>query len=176
MEPTYAGYEYLLSYKLSTVIYDCTVQYVEKWVSHYSRTGDQMVQAGRSGRQNIAEGYSEESLKIYIKLAGVALGSQVELLKDFEDQARQNAIKFYSISQAKQIREVREVWELINKDLINEKPFACHGKIWKPIIVEIEKQIVKEKRKSGLLKYFDAIEECAEYIIKNTEFGTQNSE
>jgi uncharacterized protein (TIGR00730 family) len=72
--------------------------------------------------------------------------------------------------------ELSTVWEFINKDLIPEKPFACHGKIWKPIINEMEKQIAREKRKTGLLKYFDTIEECAEYIIKNTGDSKQRSQ
>lgn len=64
--------------------------------------------------------------------------------------------------------ELSAVWEFINKDLLTEKPFACHGPIWKPIIHAVEEQIKKEKRKTGLLKYFESIEKCAEYIIKNT--------
>jgi uncharacterized protein (TIGR00730 family) len=63
--------------------------------------------------------------------------------------------------------ELAAVWEFINKDLLNEKPFACHGNIWKPIIQSIEEQIKTEKRKTGLLKYFEEIEECAEYIIRS---------
>lgn len=51
-----AGYKYLLGYKLSVIIYDYTVTFCEKHISRYSRTNDQMVQAARSGMQNIAEG------------------------------------------------------------------------------------------------------------------------
>jgi len=87
-----AGYEYLLTYKATTVIYDLTVQFCRRWVNPRSRTNDQMVQAARSGRQNIAEGYKQQSLKSYIRLCGVARGSQEELLKDYEDYARQNCI------------------------------------------------------------------------------------
>jgi uncharacterized protein (TIGR00730 family) len=61
--------------------------------------------------------------------------------------------------------ELAAVWEFFNKEILDEKPFACHGTIWKPIIQTMEEQIAKEKRKSGLLKYFEGIEDCAEYII-----------
>lgn len=60
--------------------------------------------------------------------------------------------------------ELAAVWELINKGFIAEKPVACHGKMWKPIIENIENQIALEKRKTGLVRYFDEIEDCADYI------------
>jgi|WetSurMetagenome_2_1015567.scaffolds.fasta_scaffold701621_1 uncharacterized protein (TIGR00725 family) len=72
--------------------------------------------------------------------------------------------------------ELSAVWELMNKEILTQKPFACHGKIWKPVIEVMEEQIAKEKRKNGLLKYFDKIEDCAEYVIKNSENRIRNSE
>ena len=63
--------------------------------------------------------------------------------------------------------EMSAVWEFMNKGFLPEKPFACHGKLWKPIIDSIEEQIKREKRKTGLVKYFKSIEECAEYIINS---------
>ena len=59
------------------------------------------------------------------------------------------------------------VWEFMNKKMIEIKPFACHGKMWKEIIDLMEKQIVKEKRKTGLIKCFEDIEECADYLIQS---------
>lgn len=61
--------------------------------------------------------------------------------------------------------ELTLVWEKMNKGLINEKPFACIGSIWKNIVSEMEKRILFEKRRTGLLKYFDNVEKCADYII-----------
>lgn len=61
--------------------------------------------------------------------------------------------------------ELAAVWEFMNKGFINEKPVACHGKIWKPVIESMEEQISLERRKTGLVKYCTTIEECAEYII-----------
>jgi uncharacterized protein (TIGR00730 family) len=60
--------------------------------------------------------------------------------------------------------ELAVVWEFINKGFLVEKPIACHGKMWKPIIEEMDKQIKYEKRKSGLVRYFDTVEECVEYV------------
>ena len=116
MEKVHAGYEYLITYKLATINYDLAVQFTRKWIDYHSRTGDQMVQAGRSSKQNIAEGYEQASLKSYIKLTGVALGSAEELMLDVQDFARQNSVKIYSVSEAKKMREVREVWDLINNN------------------------------------------------------------
>jgi hypothetical protein len=57
------------------------------------------------------------------------------------------------------------VWELINKGMIEEKPFACHGLMWKKMVRLMEDQIAIENRKSGLIKCFDEIDDCADYII-----------
>jgi len=63
--------------------------------------------------------------------------------------------------------ELASVWELMNKQFINQKPFACYGKLWSPLIDSMEEQLLLEKRKAGLIKYFDEIEACANYIIRN---------
>lgn len=102
-----AGYEYLLAYKITVPIYDYTTIFVDKYISKFSRTCDQMVQAARSGMQNISEGYKQESLKGYIKLSGVARGSLEELLKDYVAYARQNQIQIWEKEEAKgKIREI----------------------------------------------------------------------
>ena len=53
---THGGYRKLLSYQMATIVYDLTVWFVDRYIEHFSRTRDQMVQAARSGKQNIAEG------------------------------------------------------------------------------------------------------------------------
>lgn len=63
--------------------------------------------------------------------------------------------------------ELALVWEYMNKEMIPQKPFACHSSLWNEITEVMEKQIAKEKRKTGLLKCFDDIDECAEFIITN---------
>lgn len=59
------------------------------------------------------------------------------------------------------------VWEFLNKGMINTKPFVCHSSIWKDVVAVMEMQIQKEGRQTGLLKHFDEIDECAEYIIQS---------
>jgi uncharacterized protein (TIGR00725 family) len=63
--------------------------------------------------------------------------------------------------------ELSLVWEFMNKNMIEMKPFACHGKMWNEIIDLMEVQILKEKRKTGLIKCFEDIEECASYLIRS---------
>lgn len=108
---TKAGYKYLKTYQLAAAIYDLTVQFTDRWISSYSRTHDQMEQAARSGKQNIAEGYKQESLKGYIKLCGVSRGSFGELLEDYEDFARQNKITVWPTNKTREMREVKEIWD-----------------------------------------------------------------
>lgn len=65
--------------------------------------------------------------------------------------------------------ELALVWEFMNKNMINEKPVACHSPLWKNIVAIMEEQIQKEKRKNGLVKYYDDIDKCADYIITSLQ-------
>jgi restriction system protein len=89
--PTHGGYRNLRSFQTTEIVYDGTVIFCDRFVSRRSRTHDQMVQAARSGRQNIAEGSmaSATSKKTELKLTNVAKASLEELLLDFEDFLRQ---------------------------------------------------------------------------------------
>ena len=89
------GYEYLITYQNSVEIYDLTLQFCDKFLAgrEYLRTREQMIQAARSSKQCIVEGYMQKSLKGYIKLLGVTRGSFEELLKDYEDFARTRGIE-----------------------------------------------------------------------------------
>jgi len=84
------GYRQLASFQTATIIYDATVWFCEKFVDSRSRTVDQMVQAARSGRQNIAEGSraGATSSQTELRLVNVARSSLEELLLDFEDYLR----------------------------------------------------------------------------------------
>ena len=86
------GFRNLRSFKLARVCYDVTVRFVELYVQKNSRTCDQMVQAARSGVQNIAEGSvaSATSKKTELKLTNVARASLMELRLDYEDYLRFN--------------------------------------------------------------------------------------
>lgn len=106
------GYKYLATYVLATVIQDLTIIFVRRWIPPKSRTCDQMEQASRSGKQNIAEGYTLSSLESYIKLLGVAEGSLKELSSDFEDFLRQRKLNIWDKNHPKVrfFRAFRAVW------------------------------------------------------------------
>lgn len=109
-----AGYEYLLAYKLTVPIYDYAVAFADRFIDKRSRTHDQWTQAARSGTQNIAEGYKQQSLSGYIRLSGVARGSLEELLKDCLAYCRQNRLTVWSVERAgREIREIGVIWEIL---------------------------------------------------------------
>jgi len=83
----HGGFRSLKSYQMSEIVYDGTVVFCDRWIGRRSRTHDQMVQAARSGKQNIAEGSmaSGTSKKFELKLVGVARASLEELLLDYQD-------------------------------------------------------------------------------------------
>lgn len=99
----YKGYKTLSFYQQTEIIYDFTVEFCNRYIDKRSRTHDQMVQAARSGKQNIAEGYLQKSLEGRIKLLGVSRGSLEELLKDYEDYLRQHAYKQWEKNSSKSI-------------------------------------------------------------------------
>ena len=88
--PQTGNYQDLLSYRKSEVIYDFTFRFCEKHLKRGDRTIDQMVQAARSGKQNIAEGCkaSLTSAETELKLINVARASLEELLLDDQDYLR----------------------------------------------------------------------------------------
>ena len=93
----HGGYKELEAYKLSEIIYDATVKFTARFIDRRSRTVDQMVQAARSGKQNIAEASmaSGTSSKFEIKLMSVAPASLEELLLDYQDFLRQNDLELW---------------------------------------------------------------------------------
>jgi len=88
--PPHGGYEKLLAYHKSQIIYDATVKFCDRFIDRKSRTHDQMVQAARSGNKNIGEGsqVSGTSKEGELKLVGVARASLQELLDDYQDYLR----------------------------------------------------------------------------------------
>ena len=85
--PPHGNYRELLSYQKAEVVYDLTYRFCKRFLSRGDRTIDQMVQAARSGKQNIAEGSkaSGTSKEMEIKLTNVARASLEELLVDYRD-------------------------------------------------------------------------------------------
>jgi len=90
--PKHGGYRRLKSFQVAQLVYDVTVRFCDRYISLRSRTHDQMVQAARSGVQNIAEGSqaSGTSKKMELKLTNVARASLEELRLDYEDFLRQH--------------------------------------------------------------------------------------
>lgn len=108
--PPHGGYRSLKSYQTAEIVYDATAVFCNRFIDKRSRTHDQMVQAARSGKQNIAEGSmaSGTSKKSELKLIGVARASLEELLLDYDDFLRQQGLTLWEKDhrQAKQIRSL----------------------------------------------------------------------
>jgi len=86
----HGGYEQLKSFQTAEIVFDATTAFCDRFIDPRSRTHDQMVQAARSGKQNIAEGsmVSGTSSKMELKLLGVARASHEELRQDYRDFLR----------------------------------------------------------------------------------------
>lgn len=93
--PKHGGYRKLKSFQIAQLVYDVTVRFCDRYIDKRSRTHDQMVQAARSGVQNIAEGsqVSGTSKKMEMKLTNVARASLEELRLDYEDYLRQRNLE-----------------------------------------------------------------------------------
>jgi four helix bundle suffix protein len=93
--PVHGGYQELLSYQKALVVFQATQYFCDRFIDKRSRTHDQMVQAARSGKQNILEGSqaSGTSKETELKLTNVARASQEELLEDYRDFMRARKIE-----------------------------------------------------------------------------------
>jgi four helix bundle protein len=131
--PTHGGYRKLLSYKKAEIIYDGTIYFTSKFLLRGDRTVDQMVQAARSGKQNIAEGSlaSATSKEMEIKLTNVARASQFELLIDFEDYLRTRHFSVWPLSHpySKRLQELNRLldatYDTYRKGIENTDPTIC---------------------------------------------------
>jgi restriction system protein len=122
--PPHGGYRELKSYQYAEIVYDGTVAFCGKFVSLRSRTHDQMVQAARSGKQNIAEGSmaSGTSKKTELKLVGVARASLEELLLDCEDFLRQRRLPLWDKSHP-MAQRVRRLAYSENRSYATYRPY-----------------------------------------------------
>ena len=110
--PPHGGYRNLKSFQMSEIVYNYTVEFCKSYMTYKTnksyRTYDQMIQAARSGKQNIAEASqaSGTSKKTELKLSGVARASLEELLQDYQDFLRQNKLRVWAKDsvQARQTR------------------------------------------------------------------------
>ncbi len=130
--PPHGGYRKLRSFQSAQLAYDLTVVFCDRFIDKRSRTHDQMVQAARSGVQNIAEGSmaSATSKKTELKLTGVARASLEELLLDYEDFLRQRGLRLWDknspealearkalVRRVRQVRPVRQERSFHSKKL-----------------------------------------------------------
>jgi len=131
--PPHGGYQKLYSYQKAEIIYDATVYFSKRFFSRGDRTIDQMVQAARSGKQNIAEASmaSGTSKETEIKLTNVARASLEELLIDYQDFLRLRNLKEWTKEHpyARRLKELTSqkdgTFETFRKGIENENPEIC---------------------------------------------------
>lgn len=123
--PQRGNYRKLLSYRKAEVIYDLTFRFCQRFLKKGDRTIDQMVQAARSGKQNIAEGCkaSVTSTETEIKLTNVARASLEELLVDYEDFLRVRDLKLWTKS-SRESMYVRKLGSSPDERMKHIAPFA----------------------------------------------------
>lgn len=128
--PSHGGYQKLLSYQKAEIVYDATVYFTGRFFSKGDRTIDQMVQAARSGKQNIAEASlaSATSKEMELKLTNVARASQVELLLDYQDFLRTRNCAEWDLNHpyTKRLQELHRqpnpTYEIYRKGIEHELP------------------------------------------------------
>jgi four helix bundle suffix protein len=131
--PPHGGYEQLLAYQKAVVVYDATLHFCGRFIDKRSRTHDQMVQAARSGKQNILEGSeaSGTSKETEIKLTGVAKASQKELLEDYRDFMRNHGIQEWTATHpyALRLRQLNRTpganYDTFKKGIEHPDPAIC---------------------------------------------------
>lgn len=111
--PPHGGYKNLLSFQKAEIVYDGTVRFCGRFLEKRDRTYDQMVQAARSGKQNIVEGSqaSGTSKEMELKLTNVARASLEELLTDYRDFLRTRSLQEWTKEHpyARRLRELNRV-------------------------------------------------------------------
>lgn len=131
--PLHGGYKNLITYQKSEIIYDGTIYFTKRFFQKYDRTIDQMVQAARSGKQNIVEASmaSGTSKEMEIKLTNVARASLEELKIDYEDFLRTNKLTKWDNNHRLviRLRELNKIpnanYETFKKAIENDSPEIC---------------------------------------------------
>jgi four helix bundle suffix protein len=146
----HGGYRGLKTFQLSQLIFDITIRFCDRFVGTKSRTHDQMVQAARSGTQNIAEGSqaSGTSKKTELKLTNVARASLEELRLDYQDFLRQRKLKFWEYNDPRGK-------ELINLRLSTADEFA----LWVKRVSQMRGEDIAEVAANGVLVLLSVV--CA---------------
>lgn len=123
--PPHGNYRELLSYKKAVIVFDFTKRFCRRFLKHPDRTIDQMVQAARSGKQNIVEGSkaAKTSKEMEIKLTNVARASLEELLNDYEDFLRNGDWAIWD-KNSKEALFVRKLGKRPNESFEDYREFA----------------------------------------------------
>ena len=127
MEPIilpHGGYQKLESYQNSVIIFDATNDFCARFLKKGDRTVDQMIQAARSGKQNIVEGCEASgiSTETEIKLLGVARASLEELLEDYRDHLRTHALPLWE-KDDKRVLKIRRLAKLKDRSYRTYKSY-----------------------------------------------------
>jgi len=136
--PKHGGYRNLITYQKAEIIYDGTVYFCNRFFNQFDRTIDQMVQAARSGKQNIAEASmaSGTSKETEIKLTNVARASLEELINDYEDFMRTHKIQKWDRNHrlSKRFDQLNRTpganYETFKKAIENKDPSICANIMW----------------------------------------------
>lgn len=131
--PDHGGYKQLITYQKAEIIYDGTVYFTNRFFNKFDRTVDQMVQAARSGKQNIVEASmaSAASKQTEIKLTNVARASLEELLVDYKDFLRKKNYSQWDKNHKlyKRFSEINRTpganYETFRRAIENENPEIC---------------------------------------------------
>src|SRR5437762_5575391 len=131
--PPHGGYQDLLSFRKAEIVYDATVYFCSRFLDKRDRTYDQMIQAARSGKQNIVEGSmaSGTSKETEIKLTNVARASLEELLTDYRDFLRNRGIEEWTRDHryARRLRELNRTpganYATFKKAIEHPDPAIC---------------------------------------------------
>jgi four helix bundle suffix protein len=131
--PPHGGYQNLLSYQKAQIVFDATVYFCNRFLNKRDRTCDQMIQAARSGKQNIVEGSmaSGTSKEMEIKLTNVARASLEELLTDYRDFLRTHRMVEWTKEHpyTRRLRQLNRVpgasYQTFQKGIENSDPAIC---------------------------------------------------
>ena len=126
--PVHGNYQELESYRNCVIIYDGTVDFCARFLRNGDRTVDQMIQAARSGKQNIVEGSmaSGTSTETEIKLIGVARASLEELLEDYRDHLRTHSLPLWDKNDDR-VSAIRQLSHEKNKSYETYKTYLEQG-------------------------------------------------
>ena len=135
--PLHGGYKNLITYQKSEIIYDGTIYFTKRFFQKYDRTIDQMVQAARSGKQNIVEASmaSGTSKEMEIKLTNVARASLEELKIDYQDFLRTNKLPIWDKEHrlTTRFREINKTpnasYATYQKAFEHEQPEICANSV-----------------------------------------------